>query len=189
MTASKAFHVAGFAAPMMVLPPRGTAAEIGGIAGLSLMMRVLCGMDTTGALALLIGLVAAIPTSDRFSRVLMGSPGSSASQATVLDSAPLVKHEQAARALSAAVFAALVGGLIRAVILTGFVAIARPPILAVFGLSMVGVLAGKPLIKGIAACAPDQRLPGGWLQEGYRLPWPFSRARRPALSTPPRPPA
>jgi len=140
----------------------GVFPGLGGIAGLSLMMPFLYGLDTTSALAMLIGLVAVIPTSDTFASVLMGIPGSSASQATVLDGFPLAKQGQAARALSAAFFASLVGGLIGAVILTGFVLIARPLILAfssaelfmlsVFGLSMVGVLAGKSLVKGIAAC-------------------------------------
>ncbi|MCC5956435.1 MAG: tripartite tricarboxylate transporter permease, partial [Natronohydrobacter sp.] len=136
---------------------------LGGIAGLSLMIPFLYGMDTTMALAMLIGLVAVIPTSDTFASVLMGIPGSSASQATVLDGFPMAKRGEAARALSAAFFASLVGGLIGAVVLTGFVLVARPVILAfssaelfmlsVFGLSMVGVLAGKSLVKGVAACA------------------------------------
>ena len=136
---------------------------LGGIAGLSLMIPFLYGMDTTSALAMLIGLVAVIPTSDTFASVLMGIPGSSASQATVLDGFPMAKKGQAARALSAAFFASLVGGLVGAVVLTGFVLVARPVILAfssaelfmlsVFGLSMVGVLAGKSLVKGVAACA------------------------------------
>jgi len=135
---------------------------LGGIAGLSLMIPFLYGMDTTSALAMLIGLVAVIPTSDTFASVLMGIPGSSASQATVLDGFPMAKKGEAARALSAAFFASLVGGIVGAIVLTGFVLVARPVILAfssaelfmlsVFGLSMVGVLAGKSLVKGIAAC-------------------------------------
>jgi putative tricarboxylic transport membrane protein len=140
----------------------GVFPGLGGIAGLSLMIPFLYGLDTTSALAMLIGLVAVIPTSDTFASVLMGIPGSSASQATVLDGFPMAKQGQAARALSAAFFASLVGGLVGAAILTGFVLIARPLILAfssaelfmlsVFGLSMVGVLAGRSLVKGIAAC-------------------------------------
>lgn len=141
----------------------GVFPGLGGIAGLSLMIPFLYGMDTTSALAMLIGLVAVIPTSDTFASVLMGIPGSSASQATVLDGFPMAKRGEAARALSAAFFASLVGGLIGAVVLTGFVLVARPVILSfssaelfmlsVFGLSMVGVLAGKSLVKGVAACA------------------------------------
>ncbi|PZX14367.1 TctA family transporter [Palleronia aestuarii] len=135
---------------------------LGGIAGLSLLLPFIYGMDPTSALAMLIGLVAVIPTSDTFASVLMGIPGSSASQATVLDGFPMSRDGHAARALSAAFASSLFGGLLGAAILTGFVLIARPLILlftsaelfmlSVFGLSMVGVLAGRSLAKGLGAC-------------------------------------
>jgi putative tricarboxylic transport membrane protein len=140
----------------------GVFPGLGGIAGLSLLIPFLYGMDSVSALAMLVGLVAVIPTSDTFASVLMGIPGSSASQATVLDGFPMAKNGEAARALSAAFVSSLFGGLFGAVILTAFVLIARPLILAfgsaelfmlsVFGLSMVGVLAGRSLTKGLAAC-------------------------------------
>ena len=57
-----------------------------------MLLPFLYGMDATSALAMLIGLVAVIPTSDTFTSVLMGIPGSSASQATVLDGFPLAKR-------------------------------------------------------------------------------------------------
>lgn len=152
------FMLGGVVLGLMV----GVFPGLGGIAGLSMLMPFLYGLDTVSALALLIGLVAVIPTSDTFASVLMGIPGSSASQATVLDGFPLSKQGQAARALSAAFFSSLVGGVIGAAILTGFVLIARPLILAfssaelfmlsIFGLSMVGVLAGRSLVKGLSAC-------------------------------------
>ncbi|MFT2111425.1 tripartite tricarboxylate transporter permease [Marinomonas sp. 2405UD68-3] len=135
---------------------------LGGIAGLSLLLPFLYGMEPISALAMLIGLVAVIPTSDTFTSVLMGIPGSSGSQATVLDGFPMAKKGQAARALSAAFSASLFGGLFGALVLTAFVLIARPVILAfgsaelfmltVLGLSMVGVLAGSSLVKGLVGC-------------------------------------
>lgn len=141
----------------------GILPGLGGIAGLSLLLPFIYGMDQTSALAMLIGLVAVIPTSDTFASVLMGIPGSSASQATVLDGFPLAKKGEAARALSAAFSASLIGGLFGALLLTAFVLIARPLILSfssaelfmltLFGLSMVGVLSGASLAKGIAAAA------------------------------------
>lgn len=141
----------------------GVIPGLGGIAGLSLLVPFLYGMDPISALGMLIGLVAVIPTSDTFSSVLMGIPGSSASQATVLDGFPLAKQGQAARALSAAFISSLFGGIVGAFILTFFVLIARPLILmfgsaelfmlALFGLSMVAVLAGRSLPKGLAAAA------------------------------------
>jgi len=140
----------------------GVFPGLGGIAGLSLLLPFLYGMDEVSALATLIGLVAVIPTSATFTSVLMGIPGSSSSQATVLDGFPLAKKGQASRALAAAFTSSLFGGLFGAIILTFFVQIARPLILsfgsaelfmlAVFGLSMVGSLSGKSVVKGVVAC-------------------------------------
>jgi len=173
----------------------GVFPGLGGIAGLSLVLPFIYGMDPISGLAMMVGLVAVIPTSDTFASVLMGIPGSSASQATVLDGFPLSKNGQAARALAAAFTSSLFGGLFGAVVLTFFIVIARPIVLAfglpellmltVLGLSMVGVLAGSSLLKGIiAAClglmvgaigeAPAQgssRLDfGNWyLMDGFQL--------------------
>lgn len=139
----------------------GVFPGLGGIAGLSLVLPFIYGMDPVSGLALMVGLVAVIPTSDTFASVLMGIPGSSASQATVLDGFPLAKKGEAARALSAAFASSLFGGLIGATILTFFILIARPLVLAfglpemlmitILGLSMVAILAGRVPLKGVAA--------------------------------------
>lgn len=141
----------------------GILPGLGGIVGFSIMLPFLYGMDQTSALAMLIGMVAVIPTSDTFTSVLMGIPGSSASQATVLDGYPMSKRGEAARALGAAFSASLVGGLLGALILSIFIIFARDLILklgsaelfilGIFGLSMVGVLSGKSLFKGFIAAA------------------------------------
>ena len=127
----------------------GVFPGLGGIAGLSLLLPFMFGMEPVLGLALMIGMVAVVPTSDTFSSVLMGIPGSSASQATVLDGFPLARKGQAARALSAAFTASLFGGLVGAVFLTLFIVVARPLVLAfglpemlmisILGLSMVAV--------------------------------------------------
>jgi TctA family transporter len=140
----------------------GILPGLGGIAGMSLLMPFIYGMDPVSAIAMLIGMVAVIPTGDTFTSVLMGIPGSSASQATVLDGYPLAKKGQAARALSAAFSASLLGGVFGALLLTGFVVVAKPIILmfstaelfmlAVLGLSVVGILAGNSMLRGLAAC-------------------------------------
>ena len=139
----------------------GVFPGLGGIAGLSLVLPFLYGMDPVSGLALMVGLVAVIPTSDTFASVLMGIPGSSASQATVLDGFPLSKQGQAARALAAAFVSSLFGGLFGAVVLTFFILLARPLILSfglpellmltILGFAMVGVLAGQSLMKGLVA--------------------------------------
>ena len=154
-------HLTFLAAGVLLGLAVGVFPGLGGIAGLSLVLPFLYGLDPVSGLAMMVGLVAVIPTSDTFASVLMGIPGSSASQATVLDGFPLSKQGQAARALAAAFASSLFGGLFGAVILTGFVLIARPLILnfrtpellmlTIFGFSMVGVLAGRSLMKGLVA--------------------------------------
>lgn len=139
----------------------GVFPGLGGIAGLSLLLPFMFGMDPMLGLALMVGMVAVVPTSDTFASVLMGIPGSSASQATVLDGFPMAKRGEAARALSAAFASSLFGGLVGAAFLTVFILIARPIVLefrtpellmiTIFGLSMVGILAGRVAIKGIVA--------------------------------------
>ena len=139
----------------------GILPGLGGIAGLSLVLPFVYGMDPVSGLALMVGLIAVIPTSDTFSSVLLGIPGSSSAQATVLDGFPLARKGQAARALSAAFMCSLYGGLISAAILTFFIFFARPLILAfglpemlvltVLGLSMVAILAGRVPLKGVVA--------------------------------------
>ena len=173
----------------------GVFPGLGGIAGLSMLLPFLYGIDPISGLAMMVGLVAVIPTSDTFSSVLMGIPGSSSSQATVLDGFPLSKQGEAARALAAAFTSSLFGGLFGALILTFFVLLARPLILSfrtpellmltILGLSMVGALAGRSLLKGLVAAglgltigamgeAPAQGTPrmdfGSWyLQDGLQL--------------------
>lgn len=173
----------------------GVFPGLGGIAGLSLVLPFIYGLDSISGLALMVGLVAVIPTSDTFTSVLLGIPGSGASQATVLDGFPLSKKGQAARALAAAFTSSLFGGLFGATILTFFILVARPLVLAfgipelllltILGFSMVGVLAGKSLLKGLVAVglgmtlstigeAPAQgsiRMSyGSWyLQDGFTL--------------------
>lgn len=140
----------------------GILPGLGGIVGFSVLLPFLYGMDTASALALLIGLVAVVPTSDTLTSVLMGIPGSSSSQATVVDGFAMAKKGESARALSAAYFASLVGGLFGAAVLTVFVLAARPLILlmgsaelfmlGLLGVAMVGMLCGDSILKGLIAC-------------------------------------
>ena len=139
----------------------GVFPGLGGIAGLSLILPFMFGLDPIIGLALMIGMVAVVPTSDTFASVLLGIPGSSSSQATVLDGFPLAKKGEASRALSAAFVSSLFGGIVGAAFLTFFILVARPIILefrspellmvSVFGLSMVGILAGRVALKGFLA--------------------------------------
>ncbi|MFT5539989.1 MAG: putative tricarboxylic transport membrane protein [Alphaproteobacteria bacterium] len=140
----------------------GVLPGLGGSAGLALVLPFVFGMDPEIALAMMIGLLAPTTTSDTFPAVLMGIPGTSGSQATVVDGFPLAKKGEGARALGAAFTASLFGGIFGAIVLTGAIFIAVPIILAVgFGeqmilvliaLTMVGVLTGTSALKGMATC-------------------------------------
>lgn len=140
----------------------GILPGLGGIAGLSLLLPFVFGKDPTVVLPLMIGLLSVTNTSDTFPAVLMGIPGTSSAQATILDGFALAKRGEAARALGAAFSASLLGGLFGAVILTIAIQVARPVILAMgFGeqlmlillaLTMVGMLTGDSALKGLVTC-------------------------------------
>ncbi|MEL0108070.1 MAG: tripartite tricarboxylate transporter permease [Rhodospirillaceae bacterium] len=140
----------------------GILPGLGGVAGLSILLPFVFGMDESHALAMMIGLLAPTTTSDTFPSVLMGIPGTSGSQATVVDGFPLSKKGEGARALGAAFTASLFGGVFGALVLTGAVFAARPIILAmgfgeqimliILALSMVGMLTGDNALKGLATC-------------------------------------
>jgi len=122
----------------------GILPGLGGIAGLSVLLPFVFGMDPSDALAMMIGLIAPLSTSDTFPSVLMGIPGTAASQSTVVDGFPMAKKGEGARALGAAFSASMLGGLIGAVCLTGAVFAARPIILAMgFGEQLLLVILAK----------------------------------------------
>ena len=139
----------------------GILPGFGGSVGLALLLPFVYGMEPAQGLALMIGVTSVVATSDTFPAVLIGIPGSVSSQATVQDGFPMAKRGEAARALSAGFTASLFGGLFGAVVLTLVVQVARPLVLsfgtgemlmlAVFGLSMVGVLSGTSFLKGLLA--------------------------------------
>lgn len=137
----------------------GILPGLGGTVGMSLLLPFIFGMDAETAIPLLIGMAAVIHTADTFPSVLLGVPGSSGSQATIMDGYPLARKGQAGRALSAAFFSSMFGGLIGATTLLLILPIARPIVLAfgspelfmlaVLGLSMVAILAGKRPLRGL----------------------------------------
>lgn len=140
----------------------GILPGLGGTAGLALLLPFVFGMDPGLALAMMIGLQSVTTTSDTFPSVLMGIPGTSGSQATVMDGFPMSKNGEAARALGAAFSASLFGGLFGAAVLTATIFVAEPIILAmgfgeqmmliILALTMVGMLTGPNAVKGLAAC-------------------------------------
>jgi len=140
----------------------GLLPGLGGISGMALILPFIYGMDPTAALAMMIGVTAVTTTSDTFPSVMMGVPGSSGSQATVIDGFAMAKKGEAARALGAAFSASMIGGIFGALVLTAAFVFARPLLmmigfaeqlmLVIFALTLVGMLTGPSMLKGLAAC-------------------------------------
>ncbi|HWP24385.1 MAG TPA: tripartite tricarboxylate transporter permease [Candidatus Binatia bacterium] len=135
---------------------------IGGPSTLAIMLPFVMTMtDPWLVIALLVGMDAVGNTASAFTSILISVPGSSGSQATILDGHPMAKNGEAARALSASFVASLLGGLLGALVLLASLPILRPLVLSfsspeffiltLWGVSMVGILSGNAPIKGLLA--------------------------------------
>jgi TctA family transporter len=135
---------------------------IGGPTTLAIMLPFVMTMkDPMAVIALLVGLDAVGNTASAFTSILISVPGSSGSQATILDGFAMAKRGEAARALSASFTASLVGGLIGPIVLLASLPFLRPLVLTfgspeffvltIWGLAMVGVLSGNAPVKGLLA--------------------------------------
>ena len=138
----------------------GIMPGVGGVAGLALLLPFTFNLDAYSAFAFMLGLGAVTSTSDTIPAVLFGVPGTSASQATVLDGHSMAKNGEAGRALSAAYAASLIGGLWGAFLLGLTIPVLRPILMhinspellafSIFGLSMVSALSGSMPLRGLS---------------------------------------
>lgn len=139
----------------------GAVPGIGGIAGIVILLPFTFTMDPVAAIALLLTIAAVGATGDTLTAVLLGVPGGPS--AVVLDGYPMAKQGQADRALGAAYASSAYGGVFGGVVLAISIPIVGPLLLAVgapelfmlgiLGLTLVGTLSGKAMMKGlIGAC-------------------------------------
>lgn len=141
----------------------GAVPGLGGIIGLILLLPFAFGMEPVPAFALLLGMFAVTSTSDTIASVMLGIPGTAASQATILDGYPLAQQGKAARAFGAAFTVSAFGGVFGAMILAVSLPLILPIILSfnspelfmlgVLGLAMVGSLSGGSILKGLTVAA------------------------------------
>ncbi|BCJ91238.1 membrane protein [Terrihabitans soli] len=140
-----------------ILPALGTTA------GMALVVPFIYGMDLMSGIAMMTGILAVVATGDVVTSVLMGIPGGgSGSQATMIDGFPMAKRGEGARALSAAYVASMFGGIFGAAVLTVAIIVAKPIVLSfgtgelllltLLGITMVSVLSGSSLVKGLISC-------------------------------------
>ena len=137
----------------------GAVPGLGGVIGLVILLPFTFGMETVSAFALLLGMYAVTTTSDTIASVMLGIPGTAASQATILDGYPLAQKGEAQRAFGAAFTVSAFGGVFGALVLAASLPLVLPIILAfgnpevfalgILGLSMVGSLSGNSISKGL----------------------------------------
>ena len=139
----------------------GAVPGLGGVLGMILLLPFTFDMEPVNAFALLLGMFAVTSTSDTIASVMLGIPGTAASQATILDGYPLAQKGQAARTFGAAFTVSAFGGVFGAVVLAISLPLITPIItafksgeifmLAILGLAMVGSLSGGSITKGVIA--------------------------------------
>ncbi len=135
----------------------------GAVPSLIVLLGFAYGLDPYIALPLAVGMVATVPTGDTLPAVLLGMPGSTSGQATILDGNPLARRGRAGVALSAAYFSSLLGGIIGAVFLFLTIPVARPVVntfsaaeffvLGLVAIAVVGVVSSGALLRGLMAGA------------------------------------
>ena len=104
----------------------GAVPGVGGFTGLILLLPFTYKMEAVPAFALLLGMFAITSTSDTIASVLLGIPGTAASQATILDGHPLARKGQASRAFGAAYTVSAIGGIIGGLLMAASLPIIRP---------------------------------------------------------------
>jgi putative tricarboxylic transport membrane protein len=149
--------VAGVVAGLIM----GLIPGLGGTGAVAILLPVTFGMDPSSALALLIGALAVVHTSDTVAAVLLGAPGSASASVTMLDGYSMARKGQAARALSLAFLSSMAGGILGAVGLTLAIPLARPLVLSfgapelfmltILGVSLAAVLSRGNVAKGLTA--------------------------------------
>ncbi len=138
----------------------GAVPGLGGITGLTLLLPFVFDLPPDTTMILLVGLAAVVNTGDTIPAILMGVPGTSAAQATILDGFSMTKNGEAGRAFGASYTSSILGGLFGAIVLLLTLPVLEPLVLSMgspellmvslLGVSMVGTLTGRVPLIGLA---------------------------------------
>jgi putative tricarboxylic transport membrane protein len=137
----------------------------GAIPGLTVLLAVVLflpftfGMSDATGILMLLGIYCGGTYGGSVSAILINTPGTPNSAATVLDGYPLARKGQARKALLTALYASAIGGIISAFVAlfaspqiakaTRFFGPAEYFSLAVFGISIIAGISGGKLLKGL----------------------------------------
>ena len=140
---------------------------LGAVPGISVTMAIVLLMPVSftmrplDGMMLLLGIYIGGMAGGFHSAILLGIPGTPASVATCFDGHPMAQKGQALKALGGAVVATFIGTVSSVIVMIlASVSIARVALtfgpfeyfaIAVFSLSMISMLAGKSILKGLSA--------------------------------------
>ena len=151
--------LAGTAAGIFV----GAMPGLGPSLGVALLIPVTYSLSPSISLNMLVALYLAAEYGGSISAVLIGTPGTAAATATVMDGYPLNLKGQPGKAMGASLVGSTVGGIIGGIALMlvseplAALALKFGPAeycaLGVFGLAIVASLSGGNLVKGLLAAA------------------------------------
>ena len=133
----------------------------GAVPSLVVLLGFAYGQDPYIALPLAVGMVATVSTGDTLPAVLLGMPGSTSGQATILDGNQLARQGKAGVALSAAYFASMIGGIVGGIFLFITIPAARTVVnsfsaaeffvLGLVAVGVVGIVSSGALVRGLMA--------------------------------------
>ena len=137
----------------------GAIPGLGGKLGVVLVIPFVFGMDATAGALFLIAMHAVVHTGGSVPSILFGVPGTGPDAATIVDGLPMTQKGEAGRALGAAFGASGFGGVIGGLFLLALLPLLRPVVLtfspaeffllALFGITLIAMLSGDSLIKGL----------------------------------------
>lgn len=126
--------------------------------GIVLLMPITYTMDPVPALTMLMALYTAGIMGGSYSSILINTPGTSSSVATLFDGYPMTQRGEALKALNTSIFSSVLGGVVSALALllispllarvALFFDSSEYFLLGVFGLSLVASLSENGLAKG-----------------------------------------
>lgn len=139
----------------------GALPGLGPTAGVAILLPVAVSFDGTAAIAALGAVYYGAQYGGAVTAILLGIPGDAAATMTAIDGHQLARRGRAGAALSMAIAASFLGGLIGLLLLTFFAtsiasyAIAFGPVemtaLMIFSLALVSVLGGRDPVKSFMA--------------------------------------
>src|SRR5262245_17603594 len=128
---------------------------------MALLLPFTYGMDSTVAVVLLASTYVGAEYGGSIPAILIGTPGTNAAAATVIDGYEMKRQGKAGEALGISLYSGFVGGLFGFLVLVGLterlssVALAFTPssyfALGMLGLSVIATLAGDSLVTGLIA--------------------------------------